>query len=152
MVVVVGAGSNLDSVGGYWCSVLAGIPDLSCRQHAKGDGGGSGKMTYASIPINEILDGARSWDDEEVVQDVEHILHNTEWFEDIDGNLYIIDKEDQDVYASPDNEIASDLVAGVFWAQVLEASMYTLADAVCGSSYIPDSLRRFSPEDGFYHV
>lgn len=109
-------------------------------------------MTYANLPYNEIADGKRSWDDEEVISDIDYLLHETEWFEDIDGNLYIIDKEEYNVHSAPDTHLAIDLPHGVFWAQVFDASMHDLADAACGSSYIPDSLRRFSPEDGFYHV
>lgn len=108
-------------------------------------------MTYANLPYNSLVDGTRQWFDEDIVEHIDFIIKETEWFEDADGNLYIFDEEEGDMCAGPDNVTASDIICGLFWASMWNHSRYEVADIV-GVTYVPENLRRFTKEDGFYHA
>ena len=98
---------------------------------------------YANLPTNEIWDGHMSWDDEAVQAHIEELMW-CPWYTDEKDYLYIV----ADEVKGPDNEMADAIIKALRYSPWKKS----LHKAIEGLTYVDYVLRRFSPEDGFYHA
>jgi hypothetical protein len=76
---------------------------------------------------------------------------NGQWVEDDDGFLYIIPVAEEEAgVEGPDNAMCDQLeeLHAQFAGECLSPSLL----AAMGLHEIPDHLKRFSPEEGYYHA
>lgn len=99
---------------------------------------------FAGLPWNALNDGLLQWDSPQVEEHIEEILWKP-WFEDREGYLYIVG---EDEIFGPDNEMA-DKIGRALDEGVMEEFVNKYIE---GLEYVPHVLRRFNPQDGFYHA
>lgn len=102
---------------------------------------------FANLPMNEIADGHLTWESPEVQAHIKSLIWG-EWYEDEEGYLYIVMDEAGDQVHGPDNEMADAMTVALNGG----ALSYRLEEFIEGLFYIDYILRRFTPEDGFYHA
>lgn len=72
----------------------------------------------------------------------------TEWYEDTEGCLYIVDELSDEWVHGPDNEMADKIAAELEGG----AAPWELANLFEELTYVDYVLRRFDEETGFYHA